>query len=806
MKHLAKTLMIAAALAAAAQAAAPVSYLDPAAPADGLVDYTVEFTYNGLQYVLTGGESVGLSAILDALGLTGGFENAVSGAPELFSVSKENGEWTVASHAPFESTESLRVTVAGKEYEIAVTDGVGRLYYLDENGKEDYWGYWYKLESSDDNKPSFTMNDKSHNRYAVETNTSVTFDRRVDVEGDVLLVLSDGSTFTAKGGLHVGQGSSLTIYAHTANYANAGKLIVTGVKDDFAGIGGNENENCGTITVYGGNIEVTGGASGAGIGGGIKGSGGTVTINGGKVRATGGNAGAGIGSGNGADGNNGGMITIAGGAVEARGGFSAAGIGGGYLTGGDTVTINGGSVEARGNYSGAGIGGGGNGSSGKITISGGTVKANGGEMSAGIGGGQYASGDKITICGGKVTATGGSEGAGIGGGREGNGGNVTITGGTVTAQGGDTVAGIGAGASGSGGTVTVKPSAGMAVAVAAGADADSAAPIDGSPFTAETDVTGRVEGRRFVQTKALPFYLDPTDPANPVKTCSAYTPYTGQTSLNTGWWVVAADTAVDNRIKVSGDVHLILMDGRTLTATNGITVAVNGATTNSLTIWAQSDGEGMGRLASFPRIAGCAAIGCGMEQSLGRITINGGAVTVTSGGRGAGIGGGQNSYGGTIVINGGNVTATGGDDGAGIGVGDRGSCGTVVVNGGIVTATGGSRGAGIGGGRYASGGMVTINGGEVSAKGGDGGAGIGGGDGDGSSDFGAGGRVTISGGMVTAIAGSNAQAIGHGNSGGAPGRRRSCRRLSRQPPRRRRRRRRRCRRRRRRLSPSHCRR
>ena len=48
-------------------------------------------------------------------------------------------------------------------------------------------------------------------------------------------------------------------------------------------------------------------------------------------------------------------------------------------------------------------------------------------------------------------------------------------------------AGIGKGDRGAGGTVTIKPSAGMAIAVAAGDDEGSAAPVSGSPFMAETD-------------------------------------------------------------------------------------------------------------------------------------------------------------------------------------------------------------------------------------------------------------------------------------------------------------------------------
>ena len=47
------------------------------------------------------------------------------------------------------------------------------------------------------------------------------------------------------------------------------------------------------------------------------------------------------------------------------------------------------------------------------------------------------------------------------------------------------------------------------------------------------------------------------------------------------WYVVSEDTTIEDRINVTGDVHLILCDGATLTAKHGIRV-VEG---NSLTIY-----------------------------------------------------------------------------------------------------------------------------------------------------------------------------------------------------------------------------
>ena len=84
--------------------------------------YTVEFTYNDLQYVLQGGESVALSAILEAVGLAGEPSAAVSSAPDLFGVEQLNGVWTVVSKRAFQSEESLKVTINGTDYKIIVTD------------------------------------------------------------------------------------------------------------------------------------------------------------------------------------------------------------------------------------------------------------------------------------------------------------------------------------------------------------------------------------------------------------------------------------------------------------------------------------------------------------------------------------------------------------------------------------------------------------------------------------------------------------------------------------------------------------
>ena len=261
-----------------------------------------------------------------------------------------------------------------------------------------------------------------------------------------------------------------------------------------------------------------------------------------------------------------------------------------------------------------------------------------------------------------------------------------------------------------------------------------------------------------VGTPSPSTYFDPT--TRTTNTCDTSLLYTGQTTLNAGWYVVDGIVTNDARIVVSGDVNLILKDNAELTASAGINVDVNNNVTNSLTIWAQSDGANMGSLTATATFeSGDAGIGGGYGGSSGTVTINGGKVTATGGNCAAGIGGGYSGTGGKVTINGGKVTATGGNLGAGIGVGLRGSDVAVTINGGKVEATGCPGGAGIGGGMEGSSVMVTVNGGEVTATCTDGGAGIGGG------WEGSGVTVTVNGGQVTAQSRLNGAGIGGGYNG-----------------------------------------
>ncbi|MBR0247767.1 MAG: InlB B-repeat-containing protein, partial [Synergistaceae bacterium] len=184
------------------------------------------------------------------------------------------------------------------------------------------------------------------------------------VNGTVNLILNDGATLKANGGIHVYKGNTLNIYAQMNG---TGKIVAAGGSGN-AGIGGGSVRNrtsnpqydrsCGTINIYGGTVEATGGTDAAGIGCGAiyqdTTDGGTINIHGGTVTATGGKSGAGIGGGKVYDAGkftNLQNVNISGGTVTATGGKSAAGIGGGYKCPGGTVTITGGNVTATTKYS-----------------------------------------------------------------------------------------------------------------------------------------------------------------------------------------------------------------------------------------------------------------------------------------------------------------------------------------------------------------------------------------------------------------------------------------------------------------------
>ncbi len=104
---------------------------------DSFSYYTVEFTYDSLQYVLEGDSTVALSVILDTVGLEGDV-SAVSVSDEsLFYAYNESGVWYVRANQAFTSNEWMKVTIAGTEYVIDVTDDVAAA----QNGSNEYIAY-----------------------------------------------------------------------------------------------------------------------------------------------------------------------------------------------------------------------------------------------------------------------------------------------------------------------------------------------------------------------------------------------------------------------------------------------------------------------------------------------------------------------------------------------------------------------------------------------------------------------------------------------------------------------------------------
>ena len=150
------------------------------------------------------------------------------------------------------------------------------------------------------------------------------FSDRVTVHGTVNIIICEegGSYVQFKDGIHVSPGNTLNIYGQGNETQSLEAFAGT---NDYAGIGGNGNEECGTINIYGGKVTAKADVDAAGIGGGFKGYGGHINIYGGIVDATGGsvntNGGAGIGGGGQGWG---GYIKIYGGDVTAHGGKAPA--------------------------------------------------------------------------------------------------------------------------------------------------------------------------------------------------------------------------------------------------------------------------------------------------------------------------------------------------------------------------------------------------------------------------------------------------------------------------------------------------
>ena len=226
---------------------------------------------------------------------------------------------------------------------------------------------------------------------------------------------------------------------------------------------------------------------------------------------------------------------------------------------------------------------------------------------------------------------------------------------------------------------------------------------------AETAVLPNAEAVNHAANSVDVPYLDATGSQ---QSCSSYTVVdTTTTAWNEGWYVAEGNVTISEAVILNGDVHIILTDGCSLTVDGGIGCN-EGA---SLTVYAQSTGDEMGKLTAIGGQTQGASIGINVYK--GGITINGGAVTATGSTPTpnptegyADVTSGVYAYMGSITVNGGTLTATGGkdiDDSFGI-YGQN-----ITVTGGTVTAIG-EQAKLSSTGIYVAG-LLTVNGGTVNA-------------------------------------------------------------------------------------------
>jgi len=471
--------------------------------------------------------------------------------------------------------------------------------------------------------------------YVVNGNVSI--GSTVTVNGDVNLVLADSAKLTVTGSSGcagicvVDDGetvNSLTIYCQEGG---TGELSATGGYAG-AGIGGNNKTSggtglgdCGAVTIYGGVINARGNGDAAGIGGGdYYGKGGTVAIYGGTVTAQAGNNAAGIGRGYGSSTANGTLTVGAGMAVMA---------GASEVTALSLTPDSSGSVTLSGQkwfYVGAP-----------------SLKQIETELIEG-----YHSGVSINVAL-SDTIAGGS-------------GTYTFT----------EKANLPSWLSISGmSLVGTPPNTGTWTFTLTATDAsDSSLTVD-AEYTLYVQVTGDVSVT-FVGENGAPR----------TETCTVVEKT--MTTLSAGWYVIYNDVEFNSTVTVSGDVKLVLMDGKTMTVTaTQYKAAVNVAGSgNSLTIYGQSNDTGRLEATAVSIAAG---IGGSSSQAGGVVTINGGTVVATGNG-GAGIGGGYQADGGNVTINGGTVIANGAYQHAGIGGLSTAGQGTLTVGANVVVKAGSS--------------------------------------------------------------------------------------------------------------------
>ena len=464
--------------------------------------------------------------------------------------------------------------------------------------------------------------------YRVSNNVDI--NTRINIVGDVILILGEGTTLNAKKGIELSEGNKLTI-------EGKGSLNATGDNYD-SGIGA---EKVGTLIINDGNVNAAGGKYGAGIGGSNKNSvGGSITINGGTV-------------------------TASGGTVTARGNRNAYGIGGGYS--GDNsmfgvcgrIIINGGKVTAMG------IGG---------------VLTNDSKIILGWTNEDdfvyYVSGNvsNISFAEGKqfyyldendnpVLAT-----------KENIGGRKILP---IT-DGFNKVNIIGIRPY----YVYTKNDINLQYTVN---DILGDELVEGKDFTVSINPYPVKDVGEYLftlttknESKVVRFFV--VKDYIPVASLNSTKIFSMDGDYGIPYKVTKNET-IDERIVIKGDVKLILDEGFTLNATKGIELSDG----NKLTI----EGKGTLNATGESEQAGIGAHSVGtLVINDGNVNATGGEYGAGIGGSS------NNTVGGVVTINGGTVSATGGDYAAGIGggytflTGEYGVCGIITINGGKVAAFG----------------------------------------------------------------------------------------------------------------------
>ncbi|MBP3215647.1 MAG: hypothetical protein J6M58_05385, partial [Clostridium sp.] len=358
------------------------------AETDGFSLYTVEFTYNSLQYVMPGGTVVPLADVLDTVGLTGNVSAVEVSDSTLFSASNESGDWVITSHQPFSSTEWMKVALNGIVYEITVTD-------VNVNT-------WAGLQAA------FTAG----NDVTLTGNvTAAASDERLSIPAGVNITLDlNGHTINRNRTAQESNG-------HVISLSGTLTLKDSGTGGKITG-GNNYSSEGGAIVVF---------------------SGGKLIMQGGTISGNEASQLNNAGGGGGVYVKSGGSFTMSGGSIE----DNIAGFGGGvYVASDATFTMSGGSIsnnradrQTNVNSSGAGVY-----LAGSFTMSGGTISGNiAGTHGGGI---DMGSGADFTMSGGNITGnTAGFSGGGI---CSMIGATTTIKGGSITNNTGGTIGGINA--------------------------------------------------------------------------------------------------------------------------------------------------------------------------------------------------------------------------------------------------------------------------------------------------------------------------------------------------------------------------